>query len=74
MGVHAIGDVTIEEMISAYEKAIKTIQGTVRGIFTVIRFILPREDHVIRLRDMSGYAEIQNGFIYFLGEAYYKNT
>lgn len=72
VGVHAIGDVAIEEVLSIYERAVK-IQGTSKGRFTVIHFILPREDHITRLREIGGYAEVQSGFIYFLGDTYYKN-
>ncbi len=72
VSVHAIGDVAIEEAISAYERAVK-MYGDVGSIFTVIHFMLPRDDHMVRLRELGGYAEIQSGFIYFLAEAYSKN-
>jgi len=71
ISVHAIGDMAIEEVIKAYEEALK--RGEKRSILTVIHFMLPRQDHVERLRAVGGYAEIQGGFIYFLAEAYRKN-
>lgn len=72
ISVHAIGDVAIEEAIAAYENAIRK-HGSSRSRFTVIHFMLPREDHIVRLRDSGGYAEVQSGFMYFLAEAYRKN-
>ncbi|MFZ8823114.1 MAG: amidohydrolase [Desulfurococcales archaeon] len=71
ISVHAIGDIAIEEVIKAYEEALK--RGERKSILTVIHFMLPKQDHVERLRAVGGYAEIQGGFIYFLAEAYRKN-
>ncbi|MEM4971141.1 MAG: amidohydrolase family protein [Sulfolobales archaeon] len=71
ISVHAIGDIAIEEVIKAYEDALK--RGGRKSILTVIHFMLPREDHIGRLKAVGGYAEIQGGFIYFLAEAYRKN-
>ncbi len=72
VSVHAIGDIAIEETIAAYEQAVRKY-GASGSRYTVIHFMLPREDHIERLRSIGGFAEIQSGFIYFLAEAYYKN-
>lgn len=72
VSVHAIGDMAIEELIRAYEEAVKRF-GRGSNIYTVIHYMLPDEGHIDRLRMIGGYAEIQSGFIYFLADAYYKN-
>ena len=71
ISIHAIGDMAIEEVVGAYEEAYR--RGWKRSILTIIHFMLPRDDHIERLRSLSGYAEVQSGFIYFLAEAYRKN-